>query len=107
MQRRTMKYRIAFPMAALIIAAAGTAHAAGAGGASPIAGALTTVEGWITGDWAEFIGVAAIAATGGMIWLAHEFGALFYQAVKAILGVGIVVFAITMYTTGFGGGATT
>src|SRR6202035_4893538 len=49
------------------IMAAGVAHAAG-GGASPMAGVFTTVEGWLTGDIAEWLGICAIVGLGALIW---------------------------------------
>jgi type IV secretory pathway VirB2 component (pilin) len=88
---------------ALLIA--GAAHAAGAG-ASPMTGVFTTVEGWLTGDIAEFLGICAIVGLGAMIWLAHEYGHMFMYVFRGILAVAIVVFALTIYTTAFGAGAT-
>jgi hypothetical protein len=71
-----------------------------------MAATFTTVEGWLTGDIAEFLGVAAIVGLGALIWLAHEYGHMFMYVFRGILGVAVVVFAITIYTTAFGAGAT-
>jgi len=83
---------------------AGTAHAAGGGFAG--AGAFATVEGWLTGSIAEFAGVCAIVALGILIWLAHEYGHAFMQVFRAIVAIAFIVFALTIYTTAFGAGAT-
>lgn len=83
---------------------AGTAHAAGGGFAG--AGAFSTVEGWLTGSIAEFAGVCAIVALGILIWLAHEYGHAFMQVFRAIVAIAFIVFALTIYTTAFGAGAT-
>ena len=88
---------------AMLLLGATAAHAAGA---SPMAGTFTTVEGWLTGDIAEFLGIAAIVGLGAMIWLAHEFGHVFMTFFRGVVAVAVVVFAITIYTTAFGGGAT-
>lgn len=90
--------------AATLLYAATTAHAAGGGFAG--AGAFTTVEGWLTGSIAEFAGVCAIVALGILIWLAHEYGHAFMQVFRAIVAIAFIVFAITIYTTAFGAGAT-
>jgi type IV secretory pathway VirB2 component (pilin) len=82
------------------------ADAVYAAGTSPMTGVFTTVEGWLTGDIAKFLGICAIAGLGAMIWLAHEFGHMFMHVFRGILAVGVVVFAITIYTTVFGAGAT-
>jgi type IV secretory pathway VirB2 component (pilin) len=83
---------------------AGVAHAAGAG-ASPMAAVFTTVEGWLTGDIAEWLGICAIVGLGALIWFAHDYGHIFGYMFKGILAVAVVVFAITEYTTAFAGGA--
>lgn len=80
--------------------------AAYAGTTSPMGAVFTTVEGWLTGDIAKFLGICAIAGLGAMIWLAHEFGHMFMHVFRGILAVGVVVFAITIFTTVFGAGAT-
>jgi len=67
---------------------------------------FTTVEGWLTGDIAKFLGICAIVGLGAMIWLAHEFGHMFMHVFRGMLAIGVVVFAITIFTTAFGGGAT-
>lgn len=91
----------------LLIAMVGIAHAGAAGaGTSPMATVFTTVEGWLTGDIAEFLGVAAIVGLGALIWLAHEYGHMFMYVFRGVLAVAVVVFAITIYTTAFGAGAT-
>jgi type IV secretory pathway VirB2 component (pilin) len=84
------------------------ASAAYAGTTSPMGTVFTTVEGWLTGDIAKFLGICAIVGLGGMIWLAHEFGHMFMHVFRGMLAVGVVVFAITIFTTAFGigGGAT-
>jgi len=87
-----------------LLLGAGTAFAAGAG--FPGEGALTTVQGWLTGGIAEFLGVTAIVGLGALIWLAHEYGHMFMYVFRAILGIAFVVFAVTIYTTAFGAGAT-
>jgi type IV secretory pathway VirB2 component (pilin) len=94
--------QLAAPLVPLL---AGVAHAAGAG-ASPMAGVFTTVEGWLTGDIAEWLGICAIVGLGALIWFAHDYGHIFGYTFKGILGIAVVVFAITEYTTAFGGGAT-
>jgi type IV secretory pathway VirB2 component (pilin) len=91
--------------AALVPLMAGVAHAGG-GGASPMAAVFTTVEGWLTGDIAEWLGICAIVGLGALIWFAHDYGHIFGYVFKGILAVAVVVFAITEYTTAFGGGAT-
>jgi type IV secretory pathway VirB2 component (pilin) len=93
--------QIAAPMVPLM---AGVAHAAG-GGASPMAGVFTTVESWLTGDIAEWLGICAIVGLGALIWFAHDYGHIFGYVFKGILAIAVVVFAITEYTTAFGGGA--
>jgi type IV secretory pathway VirB2 component (pilin) len=101
-----MKVSRIFQMVApLTVAMAGVAHAAGAG-TSPMAAVFTTVEGWLTGDIAEWLGICAIVGLGALIWFAHDYGHIFGYMFKGILGVAVVVFAITEYTTAFGGGAT-
>lgn len=90
----------------LIPLMAGIAYAGGGGGTSPMAAVFTTVEGWLTGDISEFLGVAAIVGLGALIWFAHDYGHIFGYVFKGILGVAVAVFAITEYTTAFGGGAT-
>jgi type IV secretory pathway VirB2 component (pilin) len=92
-------------VAPLVPFMAGVAHAAG-GGASPMAGVFTTVEGWLTGDIAEWLGICAIVGLGALIWFAHDYGHIFGYVFKGILAIAVVVFAITEYTTAFGGGAT-
>ena len=82
------------------------ATAAHAAGASPMAGTFTTVETWLTGDIAEFLGICAIVGLGAMIWLAHEYGHMFMYIFRGIVAVALVVFAITVYTTAFGTAAT-
>jgi type IV secretory pathway VirB2 component (pilin) len=94
--------QLAAPLVPLL---AGVAHAAG-GGASPMAGVFATVEGWLTGDIAEWLGICAIVGLGALIWFAHDYGHIFGYTFKGILGIAVVVFAITEYTTAFGGGAT-
>ena len=76
-----------------------------AGTTSPMGTVFTTVEGWLTGDIAKFLGICAIVGLG-VIWLAHEFGHMFMHVFRGMLAVGIVVFAITIFTTAFGAGAT-
>jgi hypothetical protein len=83
---------------------AATAYAGGGGFAG--AGAFSTVEGWLTGSIAEFAGVCAIVALGILIWLAHEYGHAFMQVFRAIVAIAFIVFALTIYTTAFGAGAT-
>lgn len=101
-----MKVKTVLQLAApLMPLMAGVAHAAG-GGASPMAGVFTTVEGWLTGDIAEWLGICAIVGLGALIWFAHDYGHIFGYTFKGILGIAVVVFAITEYTTAFGGGAT-
>jgi type IV secretory pathway VirB2 component (pilin) len=80
--------------------------AAYAGTTSPMGTVFTTVEGWLTGDIAKFLGICAIVGLGAMIWLAHEFGHMFMHVFRGMLAVGVVVFAITIFTTAFGAGAT-
>jgi type IV secretory pathway VirB2 component (pilin) len=92
-------------VAPLTVAMAGVAHAAGAG-TSPMAAVFTTVEGWLTGDIAEWLGICAIVGLGALIWFAHDYGHIFGYMFKGILAVAVVVFAITEYTTAFGAGAT-
>jgi type IV secretory pathway VirB2 component (pilin) len=82
------------------------ASAAHAGTTSPMGTVFTTVEGWLTGDIAKFLGICAIVGLGAMIWLAHEFGHMFMHVFRGMLAVGVVVFAITIFTTAFGAGAT-
>ena len=82
------------------------ASAAYAGTTSPMGTVFTTVEGWLTGDIAKFLGICAIVGLGAMIWLAHEFGHMFMHVFRGMLAVGVVVFAITIFTTAFGAGAT-
>ena len=82
------------------------AGAAYAGTTSPMGTVFTTVEGWLTGDIAKFLGICAIVGLGAMIWLAHEFGHMFMHVFRGMLAVGVVVFAITIFTTAFGAGAT-
>jgi type IV secretory pathway VirB2 component (pilin) len=82
------------------------ASAAYAGTTSPMGTVFTTVEGWLTGDIAKFLGICAIVGLGAMIWLAHEFGHMFMHVFRGMLAIGVVVFAITIFTTAFGGGAT-
>ncbi len=82
---------------------AGVAYA---GTTSPMGTVFTTVEGWLTGDIAKFLGICAIVGLGAMIWLAHEFGHMFMHVFRGMLAVGVVVFAITIFTTAFGAGAT-
>jgi type IV secretory pathway VirB2 component (pilin) len=94
--------QLAAPLVALM---AGVAHAAGAG-ASPMAAVFTTVEGWLTGDIAEWLGICAIVGLGALIWFAHDYGHIFGYIFKGFLAVAVVVFAITEYTTAFAGGAT-
>jgi len=94
--------QLAAPLVALM---AGVAHAAGAG-ASPMAAVFTTVEGWLTGDIAEWLGICAIVGLGALIWFAHDYGHIFGYVFKGFLAVAVVVFAITEYTTAFAGGAT-
>src|SRR5207245_11142175 len=77
-----------------------------AGTTSPMGTVFTTVEGWLTGDIAEFLGICAIVGLGAMIWLAHEYGHMFMYVFRGIVAVAIVVFAITIYTTVFTAGAT-
>jgi type IV secretory pathway VirB2 component (pilin) len=91
--------------APMLLVGASVAHAAGA---SPMTGVFITVEGWLTGDIAEFLGICAIVGLGAMIWLAHEYGHMFMYIFRGIVAVALVVFAITIYTTAFagGGGAT-
>jgi hypothetical protein len=67
---------------------------------------FTTVEGWLTGDIAEWLGICAIVGLGALIWFAHDYGHIFGYVFKGILAIAVVVFAITEYTTAFGGGAT-
>lgn len=99
-----MKPHKVFGLAALLLVlGAPAAHAAG--GASPMAGTFTTVEGWLTGDIAEFLGICAIVGLGAMIWLAHEYGHMFMYVFRGVIGVAVVVFAITIYTSAFGAGA--
>jgi type IV secretory pathway VirB2 component (pilin) len=90
-------------LAAPLVLCAATVFAAGA---SPMAGTFTTVEGWLTGDIAEWLGIAAIVGLGAMVWLAHEFSHMFMHLFRLVVAVGVVVFAIGIYTTAFGGGAT-
>jgi type IV secretory pathway VirB2 component (pilin) len=90
--------------AALVPMMASIAHAAGTD--SPMAGVFTTVEGWLTGDIAEWLGICAIVGLGALIWFAHDYGHIFGYMFKGILGVAVVVFAIVEYTTAFAGGAT-
>jgi type IV secretory pathway VirB2 component (pilin) len=99
-----MKFNRVVTLAAIMLLLG--AHAAHAAGASPMAGVFTTVEGWLTGDIAEFLGIVAIVGLGAMIWLAHEYGHLFMYVFRGVLAIAVVVFAITIYTTAFGGGAT-
>jgi type IV secretory pathway VirB2 component (pilin) len=94
--------QLAAPLVPLM---AGVAHAAGAG-ASPMAAVFTTVEGWLTGDIAEWLGICAIVGLGALIWFAHDYGHIFGYVFKGFLAVAVVVFAITEYTTAFAGGAT-
>jgi type IV secretory pathway VirB2 component (pilin) len=101
-----MKNYKALFLAVPLLLAAGTAHAGGLGGASPMAGVFTTVEGWLTGDIAEFLGIAAIVGLGALIWFAHDYGHIFGFFFKAVLAVAIAVFATTIFTTAFGAGAT-
>ena len=82
------------------------AGAAYAGTTSPMGTVFNTVEGWLTGDIAKFLGICAIVGLGAMIWLAHEFGHMFMHVFRGMLAVGVVVFAITIFTTAFGAGAT-
>jgi len=82
------------------------ASSAYAGTTSPMGTVFTTVEGWLTGDIAKFLGICAIVGLGAMIWLAHEFGHMFMHVFRGMLAIGVVVFAITIFTTAFGGGAT-
>lgn len=101
-----MKVKTVLQLAApLMPLMAGVADAAG-GGASPMAGVFTTVEGWLTGDIAEWLGICAIVGLGALIWFAHDYGHIFGYTFKGILGIAVVVFAITEYTTALGGGAT-
>jgi type IV secretory pathway VirB2 component (pilin) len=96
------------PQRVLIAMPAGLLYAgsAYAGTTSPMGTVFTTVEGWLTGDIAKFLGICAIVGLGAMIWLAHEFGHMFMHVFRGMLAVGVVVFAITIFTTAFGGGAT-
>jgi type IV secretory pathway VirB2 component (pilin) len=100
-----MKFKQVLVITAPALLVAGVAHAAGAG-ASPMTAVFTTVEGWLTGDIAEFLGICAIVGLGAMIWLAHEFSHMFTHIFRAIVAIAVVVFAITIYTTAFAGGAT-
>ena len=97
--------KVAHLAAPLVPLMAGFAHAAGAG-ASPMAAVFTTVEGWLTGDIAEWLGICAIVGLGALIWFAHDYGHIFGYVFKGFLAVAVVVFAITEYTTAFAGGAT-
>src|SRR5208283_3891011 len=72
------------------------ASSAYAGTTSPMGTVFTTVEGWLTGDIAKFLGICAIVGLGAMIWLAHEFGHMFMHVFRGMLAIGIVVFAITI-----------
>ena len=101
-----MKFTRIASLAAPLLLAATTVHAAGAG-ASPMTGVFTTVEGWLTGDIAEFLGICAIVGLGALIWLAHEYGHMFMYVFRGILAIGVIVFAITIYTTAFGGAGAT
>jgi type IV secretory pathway VirB2 component (pilin) len=85
-------------IAAPALLVTGAAHAAGAG-ASPMTAVFTTVEGWLTGDIAEFLGVCAIVGLGALIWLAHEYGHMFIYVFRGILAVAVVVFAVTITDT--------
>src|SRR5712691_12387994 len=98
-----MKVKQVLALSTPLLLAAASAHAASA---SPMAGVFTTVEGWLTGDIAKFLGICAIVGLGAMIWLAHEFGHMFMHVFRGMLAVGVVVFAITIFTTAFGAGAT-
>ena len=73
--------QLAAPLVALM---AGVAHAAGAG-ASPMAAVFTTVEGWLTGDIAEWLGICAIVGLGALIWFAHDYGHIFGYIFKGFL----------------------
>lgn len=84
--------------APMLLLGATAAHAATAN-ASPMTAVFTTVEGWLTGDIAEFLGICAIVGLGAMIWLAHEYGHMFMYIFRAIVAVAVVVFAISIYTT--------
>jgi hypothetical protein len=64
------------------------------------------VEGCLTGDIAEFLGICAIVGLGAMIWLAHEYGHMLMYVFRGIVAVAMVVFAVTIYTAAFGAGAT-
>src|SRR5712691_11642449 len=99
-----MKFKTALAITAPALLLGATA--AHAGGASPMAGTFTTVEGWLTGDIAEFLGICAIVGLGAMIWLAHEYGHMFMYIFRGIVAIALVVFALTVYTTAFGGAAT-
>jgi hypothetical protein len=100
-----MRVKRALTLAAASSLYAGPAFAVGAG-ASPMAGVFTTVEGWLTGDIAEWLGICAIVGLGALIWFAHDYGHIFGYMFKGILAVAVVVFAIVEYTTAFAGGAT-
>ena len=52
-------------------------------------GVFTTVEGWLTGDIAEFLGICAIVGLGALIWLAHEYGHMFMYVFRGILAIGV------------------
>jgi type IV secretory pathway VirB2 component (pilin) len=97
--------RVVTLAAPMLLLGATAAHASGAG-VSPMTAVFTTVEGWLTGDIAEFLGICAIVGLGAMIWLAHEYGHMFMYIFRGIVAVAVVVFAITIYTTAFAGGAT-
>ena len=77
-----------------------------AGGGYPGAGSFTTVEGWITGNIAQFFGICLLAGLCFLIWLAHEYGGVFSHMFRGILALSVIVFAVSIFTAAFGGGAT-
>jgi TrbC/VIRB2 pilin len=101
-----MKAQRVLQLAAPLVPLMAGAAYAGGGGDSPMAGVFTIVEGWLTGDIAEWLGICAIVGLGALIWFAHDYGHIFGYMFKGILAVSVVVFAIVEYTTAFAGGAT-
>jgi hypothetical protein len=92
----------------LFVAAVGTAHAAGIGGAGtfPGAGTLTTAESWLNGPIGYFFGVLIIFGLAGLIYMGVEYSHLMGGLFRGFVAIAFIVFCVAIMTALAGTGAT-
>jgi type IV secretory pathway VirB2 component (pilin) len=102
-----MKQKLLFLFSLLLLAAAGTAHAAGAGGGLPWEAPITTLSNSITGPVSYGISLVGLVGCGGVLIFA---GGLINEFLRSVMFIILVIaFMIaaknTMTAFGFAAGS--